>query len=100
MSRSTQDRLVRQARLQTETEAEQQARPSQQDQSRASNSTTPEPRRDPAPDPGDVFFDFEGDPLHTEDGVHWGLDYLFGLVDDRADFTAFWAHTSATSARR
>ena len=47
----------------------------------------------PAPDPGDVFFDFEGDPLHTEDGVHWGLDYLFGLVDDRAEFTAFWAHT-------
>ncbi|KTR43055.1 hypothetical protein NS263_00630 [Curtobacterium oceanosedimentum] len=95
MSRSTQDRLVRQARLQTETEAEQRA-------SRAKNDPI-KPRFElhdpraldaiPEPDPGDVFFDFEGDPLHTEDGVHWGLDYLFGLVDDRADFTAFWAHT-------
>ncbi|WIB01284.1 TM0106 family RecB-like putative nuclease [Curtobacterium sp. MCBA15_012] len=95
MSRSTQDRLVRQARLQTETEAGQDA------QRRAGWPT--KPRFEvldaraldaiPAPDPGDVFFDFEGDPLHTEDGVHWGLDYLFGLVDDRADFTAFWAHT-------
>lgn len=27
--------------------------------------------------------------MHTEGGVYWGLDYLFGLVD----FTAFWAHT-------
>jgi len=47
----------------------------------------------PAPDAGDVFFDFEGDPLHTEgDGSVWGLDYLFGLVDTEARFTAFWAH--------
>ncbi|KTR52259.1 TM0106 family RecB-like putative nuclease [Curtobacterium oceanosedimentum] len=95
VSRSTQDRLVRQARLQTETEAEQKAH-------RGSAQPT-KPRFElhdpraldaiPEPDPGDVFFDFEGDPLHTEDGVHWGLDYLFGMVDDRADFTAFWAHT-------
>jgi len=93
MSRSTQERLVRQARLQTETEAEQQAG--------HTNETKPrfelhDPRAldaIPAPDPGDVFFDFEGDPLHTEDGVHWGLDYLFGLVDSDARFTAFWAHT-------
>jgi len=47
----------------------------------------------PAPDPGDVFFDFEGDPLYSEAGHEvWGLDYLFGLVDDQARFTAFWAH--------
>ena len=47
----------------------------------------------PAPDPGDVFFDFEGDPLYTEgDSSVWGLDYLFGLVDQEARFTAFWAH--------
>jgi len=47
----------------------------------------------PAPDPGDIFFDFEGDPLYTEgDSSVWGLDYLFGLVDDRSRFTAFWAH--------
>lgn len=95
VSRSTQDRLVRQARLQTESEAD-------QDTQRAvGHPATPrfevlDPRAldaIPAPDAGDVFFDFEGDPLHTEDGVHWGLDYLFGLVDDQAEFTAFWAHT-------
>ncbi len=95
MSRSTQDRLVRQARLQTETEADQRA--SQAARQRAKpRFELHDPRAldaIPAADPGDVFFDFEGDPLHTEDGVHWGLDYLFGLVDDRADFTAFWAHT-------
>ena len=28
----------------------------------------------PKPDPGDLFFDMEGDPLHPE-----GLEYLFGL---------------------
>ncbi|AZW30935.1 AAA domain protein [Bordetella bronchiseptica GA96-01] len=44
----------------------------------------------PRPDPGDMFFDMEGDPL--EDG---GLEYLFGLyvVDDGAErFVPFWAH--------
>ena len=45
----------------------------------------------PAPDPGDIFFDFEGDPLYRE-GSAWGLDYLWGLVDRDEDFTAFWAH--------
>jgi len=95
MSRSTQDRLVRQARLQVDTEHA-------RDASRTPGGAIAplfevlDPRAldaIPAPDPGDVFFDFEGDPLYTEDGVHWGLDYLFGLVDDRAEFTAFWAHT-------
>ncbi len=49
----------------------------------------------PAPDAGDIFFDFEGDPLYSErrDGVpQWNLDYLFGLVDRDEKFTAFWAH--------
>jgi predicted RecB family nuclease len=46
------------------------------------------------PDAGDIFFDFEGDPLHEEDG-QWGLDYLFGLVDGSGDFTSFWAHSLA-----
>lgn len=46
----------------------------------------------PAPSEGDVFFDFEGDPLWTPDGATWGLDYLFGLVDAAGDFTVFWAH--------
>ncbi|PYY35018.1 DNA helicase [Curtobacterium sp. MCPF17_046] len=95
MSKTTLDRLVRQASLQIETERA------------ADSSDAASPTRGPAfdvldaraldaipaPDPGDVFFDFEGDPLHTEDGVHWGLDYLFGLVDDQAEFRAFWAHT-------
>jgi uncharacterized protein len=57
----------------------------------------------PEPNPGDIFFDFEGDPLYTEDGAtagsttgattQWGLDYLFGLVDVDESFRAFWAHT-------
>jgi predicted RecB family nuclease len=48
----------------------------------------------PAPDDGDIFFDFEGDPLY-QDGTLWGLDYLFGLVEPDATFRAFWAHTLA-----
>ncbi|NEN06018.1 TM0106 family RecB-like putative nuclease [Diaminobutyricibacter tongyongensis] len=47
----------------------------------------------PTPSPGDIFFDFEGDPLYTEGpGERWGLDYLFGSIDVEEDFTAFWAH--------
>ncbi|MGG7308243.1 TM0106 family RecB-like putative nuclease [Curtobacterium sp. AB451] len=87
MSRGTQARLVRQARLQVESETS---------GGRAPVFDLADPRAldaIPEPDAGDVFFDFEGDPLHTEDGVHWGLDYLFGLVDPEARFTAFWAHT-------
>ena len=50
----------------------------------------------PEPDPGDIFFDFEGDPLYTEGaGERWNLDYLFGMVDQDARFTAFWAHDFA-----
>lgn len=48
----------------------------------------------PAPDAGDLFFDFEGDPLYTEGtGRWWGLDYLFGWVDAEAKFDALWAHS-------
>ncbi|RPE73841.1 MULTISPECIES: bifunctional RecB family nuclease/DEAD/DEAH box helicase [unclassified Frondihabitans] len=49
----------------------------------------------PASDDGDIFFDFEGDPLYTEDNRTWGLDYLFGLVDNDDAFVAFWAHDVA-----
>jgi predicted RecB family nuclease len=54
----------------------------------------------PEPDAGDIFFDFEGDPLYQEgDGragsVAWGLDYLFGLVEPDDTFRAFWAHNHA-----
>ncbi|WOQ70047.1 TM0106 family RecB-like putative nuclease [Microbacterium limosum] len=48
----------------------------------------------PPADPGDLFFDFEGDPLYTEGaGSQWGLDYLFGWVDDREVFSSLWAHS-------
>ncbi len=52
----------------------------------------------PTPDPGDVFFDFEGDPLYQE-GAVWGLDYLFGLVEPDETFRAFWAHDLAEERR-
>lgn len=48
----------------------------------------------PAPNAGDIFFDFEGDPLYQE-GDLWNLDYLFGFVDNQDDFTAIWAHDLA-----
>lgn len=48
----------------------------------------------PRPDHGDLFFDFEGDPLYTEgDRAHWGIDYLFGWVDTRERYGALWAHS-------
>lgn len=59
----------------------------------------------PRPDHGDLFFDFEGDPLYTESvagdasgreqTISWGLDYLFGWVDDREQYNALWAHSFA-----
>lgn len=44
----------------------------------------------PKPNPGDLFFDMEGDPLYD-----MGLEYLFGLVhfeNGQEQFTAYWAH--------
>ena len=55
----------------------------------------------PPPSPGDLFFDFEGDPLWVDaDGESWGIDYLFGWVDRPVDgeepaFHALWAHDLA-----
>ncbi|KAA9111507.1 TM0106 family RecB-like putative nuclease [Microbacterium rhizomatis] len=50
----------------------------------------------PLPDAGDIFFDFEGDPLYTEgDATSWGIDYLFGWVDVREQYSALWAHSFA-----
>jgi len=53
----------------------------------------------PASNPGDLFFDFEGDPMYSEPGVggvpRWGLDYLFGWVDAKGDFDCLWAHSHA-----
>jgi uncharacterized protein len=58
----------------------------------------------PRPDHGDLFFDFEGDPLHSEPPVageptQWGIDYLFGWVDTREQYTALWAHSFAEEKR-
>ncbi len=44
----------------------------------------------PAPDAGDVYFDFEGDPFYPDGG----LEYLFGIVfkeNDEYKYKAFWA---------
>lgn len=48
----------------------------------------------PEPDPGDLFFDFEGDPLWTTDGREWGLEYLFGVLEagPTGTFRPLWAH--------
>jgi predicted RecB family nuclease len=46
--------------------------------------------RMPAPDPADILFDMEGDPLYPD-----GLEYLFGLywIDaDHPRFAPFWGH--------
>ncbi len=46
----------------------------------------------PDPDPGDLFFDFESDPLWTSDGHEWGLEYLFGVLEAGGSFRPLWAH--------
>ncbi|MCY3803114.1 MAG: TM0106 family RecB-like putative nuclease [Gammaproteobacteria bacterium] len=49
--------------------------------------------RMPGPDPGDLFFDMEGDPLHPG-----GLEYLFGIHHMHGleeAFEMFWAHNHA-----
>jgi len=48
----------------------------------------------PNPDEGDLFFDFEGDPLWTADGADWGLEYLFGVLEGGRSgaFHPLWAH--------
>ena len=83
-------RLREQARLQLEQEADPAG-------GVRSEVTDVEPlRRMPAPSPGDVFFDFEGDPLWSERGSSvWGLEYLFGIVEvdtGSPRFRTFWAH--------
>lgn len=59
--------------------------------------------RMPAPDPGDLFFDMEGDPLYRDPiHDHGGLEYLFGVHwgDPQAGtFLAFWAHDRAEERR-
>lgn len=46
----------------------------------------------PDADKGDLFFDFEGDPLWTVDGAEWGLEYLWGVLTVSDEFHPLWAH--------
>src|SRR3954463_8745533 len=41
----------------------------------------------PAPSPGDIFFDIEGDPFVADDG----LEYLFGYSSGEGEYRARWA---------
>src|ERR671918_94729 len=53
----------------------------------------------PAPSPGDLFFDMEGNPFWDPKG---GLEYLFGVLwqeDRRTPFRAFWAHDRESERR-
>lgn len=50
----------------------------------------------PPPDDGDIYFDFEGDPLWAGDEAgDQGLEYLFGVVENDGTFRPFWAHDRA-----
>jgi uncharacterized protein len=56
----------------------------------------------PPPSPGDIFFDFEGDPLWQDSATGvWGLEYLFGVIEAPLEpggttvFKPFWAHSRA-----
>jgi len=87
---ATLDRLREQARLQLEQESD----PGGGVRSEVTDPDTL--HRMPSPSSGDVFFDFEGDPLWSERGSRtWGLEYLFGIVEvdtDTPQFRTFWAH--------
>ena len=47
----------------------------------------------PDPSPGDLFFDFEGNPFWDRDG---SLEYLWGILDVERNFTPLHAHDHAT----
>ncbi|MDP9285031.1 MAG: TM0106 family RecB-like putative nuclease, partial [Actinomycetota bacterium] len=47
----------------------------------------------PDPSPGDLFFDFEGNPFWDKDG---SLEYLWGILDAERNFTPLHAHDHAT----
>jgi predicted RecB family nuclease len=59
----------------------------------------------PPPSQGDIFFDFEGDPMWSTGGdrpgpADWGIEYLFGVLEAPIDgedpvFRPFWAHDRA-----
>jgi len=86
MAEPTLQRLITQARLQHERKT---GAPTYELRS-------PEPGKGfdqlPAPQPGDMFYDIEGDP-HFEGG----LEYLHGIWAD-GQFTAFWGHDHSEEA--
>ncbi|MDJ0316606.1 TM0106 family RecB-like putative nuclease [Arthrobacter antibioticus] len=57
----------------------------------------------PQPSSGDIFFDFEGDPLWQDPVTEkWGIEYLFGSIEapdpaspagTKEKFVPFWAHS-------
>ncbi len=61
----------------------------------------------PAPSAGDIFFDFEGDPLWQDPATGaWGIEYLFGVIEapvpgaeDDPVFRPFWAHSRSGERR-
>lgn len=61
----------------------------------------------PAPSDGDIFFDFEGDPLWQDPATGaWGIEYLFGVVEAPVPgaagdpvFRPFWAHSRSGERR-
>ncbi|MDQ0827042.1 putative RecB family nuclease [Arthrobacter sp. B2I5] len=61
----------------------------------------------PAPSAGDIFFDFEGDPLWQDPATGaWGIEYLFGVIEapvagpeSEPVFRPFWAHSRSGERR-
>ncbi|MHA7177271.1 TM0106 family RecB-like putative nuclease [Arthrobacter sp. Sr24] len=63
----------------------------------------------PKPSRGDIFFDFEGDPLWQDAASEkWGLEYLFGSIEapdpvapagTPETFVPFWAHNRAEEGK-
>lgn len=98
---STLKNLIHQARAQLATRAAADGKPSVTVRNPGLLANIP-PRN-----PGDIFFDFEGDPLDLpEDNPHppydWGIDYLFGVqfaplgrveltAQDDESFIPYWA---------
>ncbi|QJD15720.1 TM0106 family RecB-like putative nuclease [Paracoccus sanguinis] len=86
MAAGTQARLVTQARLQH----------GRKSGAPAFELRAPEPGKGfdllPEPQPGDLFYDIEGDPHHEG-----GLEYLHGVWAD-GQFRPFWAHDHAAEA--
>jgi len=50
----------------------------------------------PAPSPGDLFYDIEGDPYWESDRK---LEFLHGITDGDRRFTAIWAHDREAERR-